>query len=62
MDKGQEPGTSPRQMKLIIPFRHRRPKGKPQGKPEKAARAAFSRLISGDWSHVRRLERVPAAA
>ncbi|EOC0698065.1 hypothetical protein ACIU3Q_001037 [Salmonella enterica subsp. enterica serovar Kokomlemle] len=48
-------------MKLIIPFRHRRPKGKPQGKPEKAARAAFGRLISGDWSHVRRLERVPAA-
>lgn len=48
-------------MKLIIPERHRKSKSKPKGKPERAARAAYNRLLYGDWSHVRRLERIPHA-
>ncbi|HEA0864542.1 TPA: hypothetical protein RU617_003876 [Salmonella enterica] len=48
-------------MKLIIPDRYRQNKKKPRGKPERAARAAYSRLLNDDWSHVRRLELVPRA-
>lgn len=48
-------------MKLIIPERHRKSKSKPKGKPERAARAAYNRLLYGNWSHVRRLERIPRA-
>ena len=48
-------------MKLIIPARHRKNRIKPGGKPERAARAAYRRLLNGDRSHVRRLERVPPA-
>ncbi|ELL0514744.1 hypothetical protein Q6X43_003364 [Salmonella enterica] len=48
-------------MKLIIPDRYRQNRKKPRGKPERAARAAYSRLLNDDWSHVRRLERVPRA-
>lgn len=54
-------GISPRRMKLIISRRHRKSKSKPKGKPEQAARAAYNRLLYGDWSHVRRLELVPRA-
>ncbi|EDV3147878.1 hypothetical protein Y935_000939 [Salmonella enterica subsp. enterica] len=46
-------------MKLIIPPRYRQNRKKPRGKPERAARAAYNRLLYGDWSHVRRLELVP---
>ncbi|EAY1186679.1 TPA: hypothetical protein H1P87_004584 [Salmonella enterica] len=48
-------------MKLIIPDRYRQNRKKPREKPERAARAAYSRLLNDDWSHVRRLERVPPA-
>ncbi|HAD5966796.1 TPA_asm: hypothetical protein G1Q02_08070 [Salmonella enterica subsp. enterica serovar Typhimurium] len=48
-------------MKLIIPPQHRQNRKKPRGKPERAARAAYSRLLNDDWSRVRRLERVPPA-
>ncbi|EAA9117112.1 hypothetical protein EA647_03865 [Salmonella enterica] len=48
-------------MKLIISRRHRKSKSKPKGRPEQAARAAYNRLLYGDWSHVRRLELVPRA-
>lgn len=48
-------------MKLIIPPQHRQNRKKPRGKPERAARVAYSRLLNDDWSHVRRLERVPPA-
>lgn len=57
----EAPGINPRQMKLIISRRHRKSKSKPKGKPERAARAAYNRLLYGDWSHVRRLELVPRA-
>ena len=48
-------------MKRIIPDRYRQNRKKPRGKLEQAARAAYSRLLNDDWSHVRRLERVPPA-
>lgn len=48
-------------MKLIIPARYRQNRKKPRGKPERAARVAYNRLLNDDWSHVRRLERVPPA-
>ncbi|MDJ5401769.1 hypothetical protein LD891_16185 [Salmonella enterica] len=48
-------------MKLIIPGRYRKSRKKPRGKPERAARTAYSRLLNDDWSHVRRLKRVPPA-
>ncbi|EIU2514463.1 hypothetical protein L4N63_005141, partial [Salmonella enterica] len=48
-------------MKLIIPDRYRQNRKKPRGKPERAARVAYNRLLNDDWSHVRRLERVPPA-
>ncbi|ENU8512313.1 hypothetical protein ACE2PP_001620 [Salmonella enterica] len=42
-------------MKLIIPDRYRQNRKKPRGKPERAARVAYNRLLNDDWSHVRRL-------
>ncbi|HGA5944548.1 TPA: hypothetical protein ACIT1N_002914 [Salmonella enterica subsp. enterica serovar Virchow] len=48
-------------MKLIIPDRYRQNRKKPRGKPEQAARRAYEQLRRGDWSRVRRLERVPPA-
>ncbi|EKP2076401.1 hypothetical protein ACE2LV_005137, partial [Salmonella enterica] len=48
-------------MKLIIPDRYRQNRKKPRGKPERAARVAYNRLLNDDWSHVRRLERGTAS-